>query len=108
MPTICTKIRLRGGSRDKAQAWAGEMKTRAPEVLESLREEGVELEACFLDQQSDGDYLIYVMHTSDIAVAADKARLSTRAIDLLHASFKNECWEIRTALPALIDFKADK
>lgn len=105
MPTKCVKIRLRTGSRDTVEAWQEKLNSRRNDVIETLKAEGVNLEAVFLDQQSDGDYLIYVMNSADFDRVSSVATHSKAEIDIFHRAFKKDCWEERLILRPLIDFE---
>ena len=107
MPTRCLRIRLREGCGPDAEAWAGELNSRADEVRETLVAEGVALEAVFLDRRADGDDLIYVMNAPDFDRVTAVARESTAAVDAFHRAFKERCWETRDLLHPLIDFVVD-
>ena len=75
-----------------------------PEVIASLRAEGVELESVFLDRQADGLYLIYVMHAADFDRSRSVANTSVAPIELFHRAFAEACWGRRETLEVLIDF----
>ena len=59
--TRCVKIKLKPNSLEKVREWAQTINERKDEALATLRDEGVILETVFLDQNSEGDFLIYVM-----------------------------------------------
>lgn len=101
------KIRLRDGSLPTVETWQDKLNSHRSEVVETLKSEGVSLEAVFLDQQSDGDYLIYVMRSDDFERVSDVASRSKSHIDDFHRTFKEGCWETRVPLRPLIDFAPD-
>ena len=107
MSTKCMKIKLRDGSLPTVDIWQEKLNAHRNEVVETLRSEGVSLEAVFLDRQSDGDYLIYVMRSDDFDRVSDVASRSTSHIDEFHRAFKESCWETRVPLRPLVDFAAD-
>lgn len=72
------------------RAWQDTLNARRDEVLESLADENVILEAVFLDQRDGGDFLVYVMASPDFAHVRNVAQGSTRAIDALHKKFKQD------------------
>ena len=49
METVCVKVKLKPGSLGQVHEWASELRSRADEVLATLREEGVAVESVFLD-----------------------------------------------------------
>lgn len=107
MSTKCMKIKLRCGSMPNVEAWQEKLNSHRNEVVETLKSEGVSLEAVFLDQQSDGDYLIYVMRSDNFERVSDVASRSKSHIDEFHRAFKEGCWETRVPLRPLIDFTTD-
>lgn len=103
MKTRCTKIKLKRGCVEHARAWAAEINGRSDEALATLRDEGVVMEAAFLDQTSEGDFLIYFMRAEDFDQAGTRAKSSGHAIDAFHKQFQGDCWEDGTKLERLID-----
>jgi len=101
--TSCVKIKLKPGSVGKAREWAMVINARRDEALETLRDEGVVLECAFLDQTSEGDFLIYVMKAENFEHAKEAAIRSTHEIDDFHMKFKEETWEDGRKLEILID-----
>ncbi|BDS11330.1 DUF6176 family protein [Aureispira anguillae] len=104
LKTIGVKIRLKKGSLKKVQRWAKELNHRIEEAMETLRDEGVFLEAAFLDRGENDDYLIYFMKVKNLEKAGEIAQKSTHAIDKFHQAFKKECWVEGKNLELLIDF----
>jgi len=98
MPTRCTRIKLRDGSSAQVMEWANELNRRAEEVRGTLRAEGVDLEAAFLDYQADGFYLIYIMHADDFDKAKGVSQQSTALIEAYHRAFATACRETRHPL----------
>jgi len=86
------------------RAWAAELKSRRDEVLQTLRDEGVVIESVFLEEASDGDFLIYYMRARDLKEANRLAQRSRHAIDAYHQEFKRQVWESTIGLELLIDF----
>ncbi len=101
--TRCVKIKLKPNSIERVREWAKVINERKAEVLETLRDESVILEAVFLDQSSDGDFLIYVMKAENFERALETFEKSSHAIDEYHQNFKTECWEDSRPLEMLID-----
>jgi hypothetical protein len=56
--TRCVKIKLKPDSIEKVHEWARIINERKTEALATLHDEGVILESVFLDQNSEGDFLI--------------------------------------------------
>jgi hypothetical protein len=101
--THCVKIRLKPDSVERVRAWAKTINGRKDEALATLRDEGVILETVFLDQNTEGDFLIYLMKAESFERAKEAAQRSVHAIDEYHQKFKKECWESGEKLEMLID-----
>lgn len=101
----CVKIKLKPDSLEKVREWAKTINERKDEALETLRDEKVILETVFLDQNSEGDFLIYVMKAASFAKARQAVQKSIHSIDEYHQNFKRECWEDGKRLEVLIDLE---
>jgi hypothetical protein len=101
--TRCVKIKLKPNSIEKVRAWARTIDERKEEALATLRDEGVMLETVFLDQTSEGDFLIYPMKAESFEKAKEAVKYSAHAIDEYHQNFKKETWETGKKLEMLID-----
>lgn len=101
--TRCVKIRLKPNSIEKARTWAKTINARKDEALATLRDEGVMLETVFLDQNTEGDFLIYLMKAESFERAKEAVQRSVHAIDEYHQNFKRECWADGKKLEMLID-----
>jgi hypothetical protein len=106
--TKCIRIKLKPGCADRAGAWAAEINRRSDEALATLRDEGVSVESAFLDQTSEGDFLIYYMRALDFDHATEVTSRSKHPIDAFHKQFKDECWAERTRLELLIDLSTNE
>lgn len=103
--TRCVKIKLKPDSLEKVGKWAKMINERKNEALATLRDEGVFLECVFLDQTSEGDFLIYVMKAKSFDKAKEIHKKSVHEIDKLHQKFKDETWEEGKKLELLIDLE---
>lgn len=103
--TRCIKIKLKPDSLEKVREWARVINERKDEALLTLHEEAVILETVFLDQTSEGDFLIYVMKARSFDKANAAAQKSVHAIDEFHQNFKRETWEDGKKLETLIDLE---
>ena len=101
--TRCVKIKLKPGSIEKARDWARVINERKTEALETLRDESVILETVFLDQTSEGDFLIYLMKAESFEKARESVQKSVHSIDEFHQDFKRETWAGGEQLELLID-----
>ena len=101
--TRCIKIKLKPDSIEKVQTWAKTINQRKDEALATLRDEKVILETVFLDQTSEGDFLVYVMKAESFEKAQAVFEKSVHAIDEYHQNFKRETWENGEQLEMLVD-----
>src|SRR4051812_44086137 len=101
--TRCVKIKLKPDSIEKARTWAKTINERLDEALQTLRDESVMLETVFLDRNSEGDFLIYLMKAESFEKAKEAVEHSAHTIDEYHQNFKHECWESGEKLEMLID-----
>jgi hypothetical protein len=101
--TRCVKIRLKPDSIEKTRMWAKTLNERKDEALATLRDESVILEAVFLDQTAEGDFLIYVMKAESFERAKEAVQKSVHPIDEYHQNFKRECWTGGKPLEMLLD-----
>ena len=95
------RVRLEPGSLPRVREWAAELNARRPEVLATLRDEGVRIESVFLD----GETLVYYLRADSIDRARDVYAGSQHAIDAYHQRFKDETFAERTELELLVDFE---
>lgn len=105
METRCVKIKLKPDSLERVRAWAAELNRRRDEVLATLRDESVVLEAAFLDRTKEGDFLLYVMTAESFEQAREAVRHSTHAIDAYHQQFKRDTWDSTAQLERLLDIE---
>lgn len=102
----CVRIKLKQGSLDAVRTWQIFLKDHKQEVIETLKEEGVSLEAAFLDQIGTDHFLIYIMVCRDFEKAKQIARESNNIVDFFHRKFKQDWWDERMMLETLIHFEA--
>ncbi len=103
--TRCFKIKLKPNSLEKVREWAKVINERKTEAIKTLRDEAVILETVFLDETSDGDFLIYLMKAESFKKAKEIVQKSVHAIDEFHQNFKRETWEDGKKLELLIDLE---
>ncbi|CAN5864136.1 hypothetical protein BH24ACI1_BH24ACI1_13750 [soil metagenome] len=101
--TRCIKIKLKPNSIEKVREWARIINHRKDEALATLQDESVVLEAVFLDQTGEGDFLIYLMKAESFEKAREAVQKSIYSIDKYHQNFKRETWENGKRLKLLID-----
>ncbi len=86
------------------RAWGEELKQRSQEVLETLRNEGVRCEACFIDDATHT--LFYFIEVADLEKAREVYRSSKLLIDQEHRQKRNESLEKVGDLTELFYFGA--
>ncbi|WP_435157164.1 DUF6176 family protein [Haladaptatus sp. DFWS20] len=77
---VLVKQKLRPGKTEKLRAWCAELEAREDEVLETLDNERVFIEARFLRSTEDGDFLFTFMEADDIE--ASKAAVEASDFDI--------------------------
>lgn len=101
--TRCVKIKLKSNSIEKVREWARTINERKDEALATLRDENVILECAFLDQNGEGDFLIYFMKAESFEKAKEVFEKSVHEIDKYHRKFMKETYENRENLEILVD-----
>jgi hypothetical protein len=99
----CSRIKLKPNSLEKVREWAAEITRRQDEALETLRDESIFIESFFLEQATDGDYLIAYIRAESLEQSQKAVEKSVHAIDAYHQAFKKECWESGKRLEVLVD-----
>lgn len=101
--TRCIKIKLKPNSLEKVREWTKTINERKDEALATLRDENVILETVFLDQTSEGDFLIYVMKAESFEKVKETFEKSVHPIDEYHRNFMHEIYQSREKLEMLVD-----
>ena len=85
METSAGLIKLKTGSNEDVQEWRETLERRRAEAVQTLIDEGVEIESWF-EVEIDGDrYLLWYMRSEAIERAHDTFAKSTHDIDAFHA-----------------------
>ena len=100
----CLKIKLRPNSLDKVRNWAKFLNSNQKEVLESLVNEAVQIEAFFLSKDTDADYLIYFFKVQNADLMKKTSDSSDLSVDIYTRKFKAEVIESREELELLAGF----
>ena len=82
------KYQFKRDGKEKWLGWSAEMKRRSDEIFETLRNEGVIVEACFLAPEEDAIY--YFVAAEDLSRGEAAFARSPFAIDREHAQVKSE------------------
>src|SRR5579859_899582 len=96
------KFRFKPDGKEKWLEWSGVLRRRSHEVFETLRNEGVIAEACFLSPAEDAVY--YFVAAEDLERAERAAQRSTYVIDLEHMRVKAAALERVERLECLFFF----
>ena len=96
METQCLKIKLKSGTKDKVREWCNTF--REHDGLDYvLEQETVVVETLFLDEQADGDYLIFYLKAESLQQANDFLTKESHALNDLSKAFMQECWDLPNA-----------
>ena len=80
------------------------MNRRREEALQSVQEEGMVEESTFLEQTTEGNFLIVILIAKDFERAKEVGRFLTHSIDAYHRKFRDAVTLERTDLDLLVDF----
>jgi uncharacterized protein DUF6176 len=96
------KFRFKPEGKEKWLDWSEALKRRSDEVFQTLRNEGVIAEACFLSKEEDAIY--YFVAAEDLERAERAAQGSTYVIDQEHTRVKSAALERVARLECLFFF----
>jgi L-rhamnose mutarotase len=101
------KFRFKEGQKEKWLRWCEEEKRRSSEVLQTLENEGMISESCFLSEDENAIY--YFMESEDFKKVLDAYRSSTFPIDDEHKAMTEETLDNEGArdLKVLFNFHLD-
>jgi L-rhamnose mutarotase len=83
--------------------WSEQLKKREKEVISTLRQEGVHLEACFLSEDEESVY--YFMQVEDLKKAYEIFQRSEIPIDREHEKVRESAFESEVYLKKLFVFQ---
>lgn len=107
MEIIAGVIELKPNSMERVEAWAATINERIDEALETLRDEGVQLESWFHLPLDGKDYLLSYMRADSLKKAQDTVKQSEHPIDAYHQQFKKDTWVGGTRAKLLVDLVGD-
>jgi L-rhamnose mutarotase len=96
------KLKIKEGKKQKWIEWCEEDKRRSYEVLETLKNEGMISEACFLSE--DENFVYYFMESDNFEKVSEAYRNSTFPIDKEHEAISKETLEFVANLKVLFNF----
>ena len=82
---VLTKQRIEPRKVDRPREWTEDIKGREDEALATLENEGMHLEAAFVEDTDDGAFLVYVMKADDVDAVFSAFESSAYDIDREHA-----------------------
>ncbi|MEO1194281.1 MAG: DUF6176 family protein [Pseudomonadota bacterium] len=107
MESAAGLIKLVPNARSDLEAWRAALASRPDEVMQSLRAEGVAVEAWFRIEVNQEPYLLWFMRARSIAQAMEIFLASTRDIDVLHLEMMTKLAASQIDAELLLDFGAD-
>lgn len=106
METVCYKIKLKPNSLDKVRDWGKRLMSESSEVAKLLKHEGIIIESAFIEQASEGDFLIYYLRAHDLKKAREVSAASTHPIDIFHRKVMSEIGDGGSELEKVLDIEA--
>ena len=97
------KLKLKEGNEQSWLDWCKELKQRKNEVIETLKNEGVLSESCFLSE--DEKCVYYFMEAKDFDKTKDAVKKSNLKIDAQHKEKRNLSLEKVAQLKELFHFE---
>ena len=85
METAAGLIELQTGVEKSVATWRETLARRRAEVLQALRDEGVEIESWFSLEIAGRSYLLWYMRAGSMDRAWEVFNSSTREIDIFHS-----------------------
>jgi len=98
------KLRIKKGQKQRWLEWCEEARRRSKEVLQTLENEGIISESCFLSEDENAIY--YFMESKDFKKAYDVYRRSPLPIDREHQSAQEKTLDVKNSreLKVLFNF----
>jgi len=103
MKIVAGVIELKPNSMEQVEEWATTINNRIDEAIETLKDEGVEIESWFHLSLDGKDYLLSYMRADSLKKAQDTVKDSKHDIDAYHQQFKKDTWVGGTKARLLVD-----
>ncbi len=100
------RFRFKQGRSEAWLKWCEELKRRENEVLETLENEGVISEACFLSKDEENVY--YFMEAQNLETAHETARRSLLPIDKEHRVMMESALQTPERMKTLFSFNVSR
>jgi Family of unknown function (DUF6176) len=107
MDVECVRIKLKPDTLATVQEWAARMNHEMKAVKELLRKEGMAIESVFLEEASDGNYLIYYLRSNNLKKARNVSRASQHPLDIYHQDVMRKVAIDSTRLKCLLDASSE-
>ncbi len=100
---VLVQFKIKLGKKQKWINWCAELKERKDEVAQTLRNEGVISEACFLSEKDQ--FVYYFVEAQDLEIAYEVGRKSALPIDRQHRTIRKATLEKGEELKTLFNFR---
>jgi len=102
-------IKLKPESGPKVEDWAQTINSRREEAIQTIRDEGIEVESWFSFAIEGEDYLLCYVRSESLERAKEIYEQSSHAIDEYHQNFKDEVFlrDQITEARLLVDLTAE-
>lgn len=88
-----TKQKIEPGKTERLREWTEEIRDREDEAVETLANEGMHLEAAFLERTDEGAFLVYFVKADDVDAVFAAFEESDHEIDHEHRDVLDEVLE---------------
>lgn len=106
MQYILTKLKIKDGKKEKAEAFLNHLKKEAyQDGMESVIEARILLECSYIDSHTDGHFIYIFKKLEDLQLLKNKIATSKLEIYDQIRAWANECFENRTDLEPIVVFE---
>jgi len=106
MQYILTKLKIKDGKKEKAEAFLKHLKKEAyQDGLESVKEAKILLECSYIDSHADGDFIYIFKKLEDLQFLRNM--IATSKLDIYNQirTWASECFENLTDLEPIVVFE---
>jgi hypothetical protein len=107
MDIECVRIKLEPDAIEVIQEWASRMNKEIKTVKELLHNEGMVCESVFLEEASDGNYLIYYLRSHDLKKSRKISGASHHPLDIYHQEVMRKVATNSTRLKCILDISPE-
>lgn len=106
MQYILTKLKIRDGKREKAEAFLNHLKREAyQDGMQSVKEAKILLECSYIDSHADGDFIYIFKKLEDLQFLRNTIATSKLDVYSRIRAWANECFEGLTDLEPIVVFE---